>query len=225
MANLRGGAALRAWRDAANSLAAMAPKDSTSSAKILMLVGSARRESYTRALASEIRRGLAARGARVEVLDLFETPLPQIDLALRAERDRHPDPTAAGLFRAAETAEAFVLATPVYHNSYSGVLKNALDHLMLRDMRYRPVGLAAHSGRSSQAVDHLRQVVRGLLGVSIPTHVCTRDADFTATSPGVYRVEDPDILARIERFCDELVLFAAHMCALRADLDRPKVAD
>ena len=225
MAIPRGGLALRAWRDTVNSLAVMAPSDTTSAAKILMLVGSARRESYTRALASDIRRGLETRSARGEVLDLFETPLPQVDLALRAERDRHPDPTAAGLFRAAEAAEAFVLATPVYHNSYSGVLKNALDHLMLRDMRYRPVGLAAHSGRSTQAVDHLRQVVRGLLGVSIPTQISTRDADFTAASPGVYRVADSEILARIERFCDELVLFAAHMRALRADLDRPKAAD
>ncbi len=185
-----------------------------------MLVGSVRQESYTRGLAHGIRRELEARAARVCVLDLFEMPLPPLDLALRAKRTEHPDPTAARLFRDAESADAFVLTTPVYHNSYSGVLKNALDHLMLRDVRYRPVGLAAHSGRSTQAVDHLRQVVRGLLGVAIPTQVCTREDDFTAVAPGDFTVDDPDILARIERFADELILFATHMRALRADLDR-----
>jgi len=184
-----------------------------------MLVGSARRDSYTRGLARCIRAGLEARAAQVRVLDLFVTPLPPFDLDLRAKRGEHPDPTAANLFREAELADAFVLATPVYHNSYSGVLKNALDHLMLRDVRYRPVGLASHSGRSTQAVDHLRQVVRGLLGVSIPTHVCTREDDFTAEAPGEFKVGNPDILARIDRFCDELPRFAVHMRALRTDLD------
>ena len=193
---------------------------------VLILVGSPRQPSYTRSLARRIERTLAAHGARVSRLDLFETPLPPLDLVLRDKRTEHPDPAAAGLYRAAEAADGYVLASPTYHNSYSGVLKNALDYLTLRDMRYRPVGLAAHSGRSSQAVDHLRQVVRGLLGVSIPTQVCTRDADFAYAldADGMFEVTDPDILARIERFAGELVLFAGHMRALRADLDQPRAA-
>jgi azobenzene reductase len=92
--------------------------------------------------------------------------------------------------------------------------------LTLRDFRYRPVGLASHGGRSTQAVDHLRQVVRGVLGVAIPTQVCTQETDFSddADGDGLYEVSDPDILARIERFADELVLFARHLAALRADM-------
>ena len=193
---------------------------------ILILSGSPRQPSYTRGLARRIEHTLAAHGARVSRLDLFETPLPPLDLALRAKRTQHPDPAVADLFRMAEAADGYVLASPTYHNSYSGVLKNALDYLTLRDMRYRPVGLAAHSGRSTQAVDHLRQVVRGLLGVAIPTQVCTRDADF-ADAPdadGMFEVTDADILARIERFAGELILFAHHMRALRADMDQPRAA-
>jgi NAD(P)H-dependent FMN reductase len=196
--------------------------------QILMLVGSARRASFTRGLARAIGRRLEARGAALTVVDLFETPLPALDLAARAQRAAHPDPAAAHLFRAAETAEAYVLASPVYHNSYSSLLKGALDHLMLRDLRYRPVGLASHGGRSTQAVDHLRQVTRGLLGVAIPTQVCTREDDFAApaaaTNPGDYEVQDPDILARIDRFAAELILFARHLRALRAEMEQAKAA-
>jgi azobenzene reductase len=193
---------------------------------ILILVGSPRQPSYTRSLARRIERTLKAHGAKVARLDLHDTPLPPIDLDLRAKRTGHPDPAVAELFRMAEVADGYVLASPTYHNSYAGVLKNALDYLTLRDMRYRPVGLAAHSGRSTQAVDHLRQVVRGLLGVAIPTQVCTRDADFSdAPGPdGMYEVTDPDILTRIERFAAELVLFAGHMRALRADMEQPRAA-
>ncbi|MDH3595415.1 MAG: NAD(P)H-dependent oxidoreductase, partial [Rhodospirillales bacterium] len=117
---------------------------------------------------------------------------------------------AAGLYRLAGRADAFVLATPVYHNSYSGVLKNALDYLGSEQFKYRPVGLASHGGRSTQAVDHLRQVVRSVLGVAIPTQVCTAMADYgdVPDDHGCHRIADPEMLCRIERFAEELVLFA-----------------
>lgn len=188
--------------------------------EVLVIAGSPRRGSYTRSLARRIGAALGARGARVATLDLQATPLPPMDPAVRARRPDHPDPAVVGLYRWAARVEAYVLASPTYHNSYSGVLKNAVDYLTIRDFRYRPVGLAAHGGRSTQAVDHLRQVVRGLLGVAIPTQVCSAESDFSAEpdAAGVYQVTDPDILARIERFADELLLFARHLRALRAEL-------
>lgn len=188
---------------------------------ILIIIGSPRRASYTRSLARHIDGVLTDRGVRTAVVDLHETPLPPLDLELRGERDGHPDAGVATLCRQAAAASAYVLATPTYHNSFSGSLKTALDYLTLRDMRYRPVGLVAHSGRSTQPVDQLRQVVRGLLGVAIPTQVCTRDSDF-AEEPdrdGLYGIRDSDILARVDRFADELVLFEKHMRALRADME------
>ena len=187
---------------------------------VLVLAGSPRTPSYTRSLARAIGRTLEERGARVHVIDLHATPLPPVEPAERSLRAEHPHPDVAKLFRLAEAAQAYVFASPTYHNSYAGVLKNAVDYLTIRDFRYRPVGLASHSGRSTQAVDHLRQVVRGVLGVAIPTQVCTGEADFSAEpdEAGLYRVTDPDITARIERMATELTVFAKHLSALRADL-------
>ena len=188
--------------------------------QIVAIAGSPRAPSYTRGLAEAVIQALSDRGARVETLDLRATPLPPMTPELRATRGEHPDPAAARLFRLAEAADAYLLASPVYHNSYSGVLKNALDYLTLRDLRYRPVALASHGGRSTQAVDHLRIVVRGLLGVAIPTQVCTQEADF-APEPGedgLYAITEPDIQARIARQADQLLLFARHLGALRAEM-------
>ncbi len=142
------------------------------SPNVVAILGSPRAPSYTRSLGEALIRALGERGARVETLDLRATPLPPMTPELRAKRGDHPDPAAARLFRLAEGADAYLLASPVYHNSYSGVLKNALDYLMLRDLRYRPGALASHGGRSTQALDHLRVSVRGLLGVAIPAQVC-----------------------------------------------------
>ena len=187
---------------------------------VLVLAGSPRPVSYTRSLARCIGRALDQRGAQVHLFDLYETPLPPLDPTLRRQRPDHPDPGVVELYRRAEEADAYVLASPTYHNSYSGVLKNAIDWLTIRDFRYRPVGLAAHSGRATLAVDHLRIVVRGVLGVAIPTQVCTHESDYNDAPDdnGLYDVTDPDILARIDRFADELLLFGTHMEALRADV-------
>jgi NAD(P)H-dependent FMN reductase len=187
--------------------------------QIVAILGSPRAPSYTRSLGEALIRTLKERGARVETLDLRATPLPPMTPELRAKRGQHPDPAAARLFRLAEGADAYLLASPVYHNSYSGVLKNALDYLTLRDLRYRPVALASHGGRSTQAVDHLRVSVRGLLGVAIPAQVCTAEADFTEApgADGLYAVTDGGIQARIARQADELLLFAKHLGALRAE--------
>ena len=186
---------------------------------IVAILGSPRAPSYTRSLAEAVIQALGERGARVETLDLRATPLPPMTPELRAKRVEHPDPAAARLFRLADAADAYLLASPVYHNSYSGVLKNALDYLILRDMRDRPVALTSHGGRSTQALDHLRIAVRGLLGVAIPAQISTAEADF-APQPGddgLYTVTDSDIQARIARQADELLLFAKHLGALRVE--------
>ena len=189
------------------------------SVNVVAILGSPRAPSYTRSLGEAVIGALEARGAAVETLDLRATPLPPMTPELRAKRGRHPDPAAARLFCLAEGADAYLLASPVYHNSYSGVLKNALDYLTLRDLRYRPVALMSHGGRSTQAVDHLRIAVRGLLGVAIPAQICTAEADFSEApgEDGLYAVTDADIQARIIRQADELMLFAKHLAALRAE--------
>ena len=110
------------------------------------------------------------------------------------------------------------MASPVYHNSYTGLLKNALDWLGINDFRQRPVALMSHGGRSTQAVDHLRIVVRGVLGVAITAQVCTREDDFAAApdGDGLFELTDADILARVERVADELMTFARHLREVRA---------
>lgn len=177
---------------------------------ILILAGSPRRDSYSRGLARRIGQALAAQGAAAELFDLHETPLPLLDPALRSKAEDHPDAEVARLNALVGRCAGFVLVSPVYHNSYSGLLKNALDHLGVRNFEARPVGLASHGGRSSQAVDHLRQVVRALYGVTIPTQVCTGREDYNAapTAAGPYELKSDEILDRVDRFAEELVRFA-----------------
>lgn len=64
-------------------------------------------------------------------------------------------------------ADFLVLGTPNYHGSYSGILKNALDHINMDYVKMKPVGLIGNSGGivSSEPLSHLRVIVRSLLGI------------------------------------------------------------
>ncbi len=186
--------------------------------EVLILSGSARPVSYTRSLCRAMVAALGARGAAGHLIDLHATVLPQVDSQVRARRAANADPGLAELFHHAEAADAFVIASPVYHNSYTGLMKNALDWLGINDFRQRPVALMSHGERSTQAVDHLRIVVRGVLGVAITAQVCTREEDFAAApdGDGLFELTDADILARVERVADELMTFARHLREVRA---------
>lgn len=194
--------------------------------RVLVISGSLRAHSYTRALAEGISATLRDTGAAVEHWSLRHRPLEMVDPDARADPGSERDTETASLLRAASGCDAFVLASPVYHNSYSGVLKNALDHLDVDHFSYKAVGLAGHGGnRSTQAVDHLRIVVRGLRGVAIPSQLCTADVDFDWTSEGSLQLCDRQLLVRQRNFVTELVVLAHHLRVLRQSLTQPAMPD
>ena len=118
--------------------------------------------------------------------------------------------------RRAALAQGFVLLSPIYHNSYSAILKNAIDHLAIRQFAGKAVALGSHGGnRSSQAVDHLRIVARGLNAIAIPAQVSTDDTDYTNCETG-YTLSSVPILQRIERVADELIRLATALGSIKA---------
>lgn len=186
------------------------------SARVLVISGSVAPKSYTVALAHAVGDVLGQHGASVEHWDPRDRPVPLADPAFHRRPDRHPDARVRELVAAADAADAFVWASPLHHNSYSAVIKNVLDHLAIEQFVYKPVGLVGHGGnRSPQAVDHLRIVARGLLAAATPTQVATRREDYVDAGEHL-RLEDPDILQRVQRFATELVAFAEVHRVLRA---------
>ncbi|MDH6129703.1 NADPH-dependent FMN reductase [Kitasatospora sp. GP82] len=169
---------------------------------IVGILGSAAAPSSTRA-------GLTAVGNQ---LRSYGVEFALLDLGVEFRRPHHPaeyrDPgqgSQTALLRdRLATASGFVLGTPVYHGSYSGLLKNALDHLLSDAFAGRPVGLLANGGGprgAAVACDQLCTVVRALGGWAVPTHVSTTTADFTHGQPS------QDVLGRIETMVDQMLLF------------------
>lgn len=154
--------------------------------RTMVLVGSVRPGSLTQAAAGYAATQVKEGGHEVLVWDLSRLPLPIADPAYHDNPEDHPNKVVRALAVAAKRADCFLLSSPVYHNSYSGVLKNALDCLTIEHFRGKPVGLIANGPKLTavQVCDHLRSVVRGLYGLCVPEQVVTTPADFTATDSG-----------------------------------------
>ncbi|MFY9615014.1 MAG: NADPH-dependent FMN reductase [Candidatus Dormiibacterota bacterium] len=180
--------------------------------KVLLLGGSLHRPSHTSALLRITDADLSRRGHEPTRWDLGERPVPQPDPQYHRDPLLNPDPTVHRLVLAADVAQAFVLASPNYHNSFSGLLKDALDNLSVAQFNGKAVGLSSNGGGmpASQAVDQLRIVVRGLGGIAIPTQFITTDADWVE-GPDGYELKSEALDLRLLRFLDELLSIAERL--------------
>lgn len=167
--------------------------------KVLILVGSADTDSHSLHLGQVIKKELESHGAETELINLIEYRLPLYDR--RIERENTYDENTRAFLEKSLSVDAFVWVTPIYHNSFSSTLKNALDWHHSTKFPGRVIGLASNGGnRSPQAVDQLMLVARSQGLVTVPTRVCTDESDYDNR----LEITNPAILDRIKKFSQEL---------------------
>jgi azobenzene reductase len=181
---------------------------------VLLIGGSIRPASHTGAVLREMAGRLERKSAMARVWDVNEHRLPPADPAYSGRATHHPSTDVRRLGQLASRADAFGIVSPVYHNSFSGAVKNTLDYLSVADFRGKPVALGSHgSPRSAvQGCDHLRLVIRGLHGVATVSQLASTDDDFTWTSQG-HKLTQPTVVQRLDDMVDELLLLA-HLLSL-----------
>jgi NAD(P)H-dependent FMN reductase len=161
---------------------------------VLLIGGSLARPSHTGALLGVLEHTFTSIGACAVRWDVSEMRLPPFEPRGRSH-------AALRLVQLAKAADGLVIASPVYHGSFSAAVKNALEYLSAGDLEGKPVGLVSNGATPTpQAVEQLRLVVQALGGVAVPTRVVTCDADFTAPRPGYVQPS-----AGVTKRLDELV--------------------
>jgi len=177
--------------------------------RILVLGGSHGWPSHTGALLRAAERCISLRGGSTCRWDVGSRPLPAV---LREPAATEEAVTARALVSAAGAADGLVIASPLYHGSYSGAVKDALDHLSTRELEGKPVALLSHSGSfpSTQALDHLRAVVRALHALAVPGQLVTVCGDYELCDDR-YVLASREMATRLGDVVDELLWLATQL--------------
>jgi FMN reductase len=169
--------------------------------KIVGIAGSLRADSYSQLALQIAAQRVEALGAEVEILDLRTMNLPFCNGG-----DAYPDyPDVARLSQAVSAADGLILATPEYHGSVSGVLKNALDLLGFEEFSGKVAGLISVLGgqSNSNALNDLRIILRWVHSWVIPEQVAIAQAWKAFGEDG--KLLDQKLSQRFDSFAQSLV--------------------
>jgi FMN reductase len=169
--------------------------------KIVGIGGSLRSESYTYQALKVAINQVADLGAITDILDLRTMNLPFCNGS-----EAYPDyPDVQKLQRTVAEADGLILASPEYHGSISGVLKNALDLMSFDQLDGKVMGAISVLGgeANSNALNDLRLIMRWVHGWVIPEQIAVGRAWQAFDDQG--QIKDPKLAQRFEKFAHSLV--------------------
>ncbi len=170
------------------------------SIKLLIVSGSTREASRTRALGRELADYAAQAGAEVRRMDLFETALP---LFRSGDAESSASPEVMSLRESADWADAFLFGTPEYHGGLSGALKNAFDWLY-EELAGKLAAVYAVTGGGSgdMSITAVKNAMHWCHGFTLPFHAAARGRDFEDT-----RLVNEAVRERLQRLVHDLIRY------------------
>jgi NAD(P)H-dependent FMN reductase len=172
---------------------------------VVGICGSLRETSYTRMAVRLALEGAREFGSETELIDLREYQLAFCDG--RKARDYPAD--VLKLKRRVKAARGIILGTPLYHGSFSGVLKNAIDLMGFDEFEGKMIGLVGVSGGRGGAIDalnSLRSVGRVLHAWVIPEQISIPQAWKAFDASG--RLHDAELADKVRQLGRQVARFA-----------------
>jgi FMN reductase len=182
---------------------------SKSNLKVLLVVGSLRRNSVSRVVVNRLAELLKEHACETDLLDLAEEELP-----LYNPDEAYARPGFPALRQRVDAADVVALGSPDYHGSISSPLKNFLDHFWHEFAGKLLVPLVASHEKGLTAIDQLRTVARQCYAWAMPY--------------GVSYVEKVDVQeGRImnEKLADKLAMLARDVAVYGSLLAAQRRAD
>lgn len=183
--------------------------------KIGIILGSTRPGRNGEAVARWVLDVASKRSdAEFELVDLLDYKLPHLDEALPPSMGQYAQPHTQEWARKIASFDGFVMVTPEYNHSTSGVLKNAIDYLFA-EWNNKAVGFVSYGAMGgARAVEHLRLVagelqmadVRAQVGLSLFHDF----ENFSVLKPGDFQVE------ALNTTLDQVLAWSRALAPLRA---------
>ncbi|GAC1326739.1 MAG: hypothetical protein NVSMB13_12270 [Mycobacteriales bacterium] len=180
-----------------------------------VILGSTRPNRNGEQVANWVMKQAADRSdARFELVDLRDFPLPHLDEPLPPSRGNYQNEHTQRWAEKIASFDGFVMITPEYNHSTSGVLKNAIDYLYA-EWGNKAVGFVSYgSVGGARAVEHLRLIAGELQMADVRQQVtlslATEFENYSTFKPGDYNTR---VLATL---FDQVVSWSTALAPLRA---------
>jgi len=151
--------------------------------------------------------------AEFELVDLRDYPLPHLDEPLPPSMGQYQGEHTKAWAAKIASFDGFVIVTPEYNHSTSGVLKNAIDYLYA-EWNNKAVGFVSYgSVGGARAAEHLRLIAGELQMADVRQQVAlsllTEFENFSVFRPGDYNT------AALDTLLDQVVAWSNALAPLR----------
>jgi NAD(P)H-dependent FMN reductase len=167
--------------------------------RVLGVGSSMRRDSFSTETLKIILNKINKNGADTRLLNLYSNPLPMYTAEYNEKLD--------GIKQAVELvnwADAIVLATPDYHGSMAGSLKNFLDYFWAEFAGKTFGYLCSSHEKGLTVMDQMRTAIRQCYGWSLPYGISINsNQDFNADR----EIINSQLSGRLESFARDLVVY------------------
>jgi FMN reductase len=172
------------------------------STKILGIAGSLRANSNsTRGLKELLQNASTKYFAETSIVDLREDVLPMFDPSNKSGTDL----VVMNVTRKIVMADGYILASPDYHGSMSGAIKNLLDYYW-KEFAGKTFGyIVASHEKGLTVMDQMRTAVRQCYGWSLPYGVSIHgDHDFNNRG----EIANKSLSLRLEMLARDIVVYS-----------------
>ncbi len=174
--------------------------------KIGILLGSTRIGRQSHKVAYYLERKLRESHVATDLIDLADDALP----ILEERAGRHPElqENVQRLSARLHEADGLLFVTPEYHGSFSGVLKNALDHFW-EEFNKKPIGVVAVSAGKLGGINastQLQHVVLSLGAFALPTKLLVPEVQSAFDES--LQPQSEQLVKSTQRFLSEYLWFA-----------------
>ena len=151
--------------------------------------------------------------AEYELVDLRDYPLPHLDEPLPPSMGQYQNEHTKAWAATIASFDGYVIVTPEYNHSTSGVLKNAIDYLYA-EWNNKAVGFVSYGAvGGARAAEHLRLVAGELQMADVRQQVAlsllTEFENFSVFKPNDYNLAALDILL------DQVIAWSNALAPLR----------
>ncbi|MFJ5272952.1 NADPH-dependent FMN reductase [Streptomyces sp. NPDC088358] len=182
--------------------------------RIGIIIGSTRPGRNGEAVAKWVHEIASQRtDVEFELVDLLDYKLPHLDEAMPPSLGQYSQPHTREWAAKIASFDGFVMVTPEYNHSTSGVLKNAIDYLYA-EWNNKAIGFVSYgSVGGTRAVEHLRLVAGELQMADVRSQVAlSLFTDFENFS--VFRPSDIH-LDGLNTMLDQVVSWSNALASLR----------